>query len=476
MLRGSPGAQYGRQIFSGPPSIDDVVVVVPGIQGTQLLKDGKPVWALSGKALWTGLLSLGNSVRDLALPADIGDESPGDGVELGGLMPDLHGVPGLGPFIGGYSDLGAWVRKNLGLRPGTAGEAGNLVEFGYDWRLSNRHTSALLKVAAEEALHRWRSEGHPDAKLVFFCHSMGGLIARHYLEVGGGAEHTRALVTVGTPHRGSLKALDNLVNGRVLKLGPLHFNVGDLARTFPSAYQLLPAYSCIDTGVGREDLLAATPPNLEASRVADALAFHREIETAAAAGGEPPYVFRMIVGTRQPTLATARITATGVEPLLTIDGDDDLGDGTVSRFASIPSGVQPNDPRQVSSSKRHGWLQQSEGVLDDLYGILTARRRAYMSDVPDIDQAPGIELPEVVGAGAPIALTARSADATLLLRATLLDAEGVAVDSQVLGNLEGGDYAGELKPPGPGAYEVVLAGPPSARFDSVADAVLVEAY
>ena len=30
MLRGSPGAQYGRQIFSGALSIDDVVVVVPG--------------------------------------------------------------------------------------------------------------------------------------------------------------------------------------------------------------------------------------------------------------------------------------------------------------------------------------------------------------------------------------------------------------------------------------------------------------
>lgn len=452
-----------------------MVVVVPGIQGTQLLKDGKPVWALSGKALWNGLLTLGHSVKDLALPADIGDESPDDGVESGGLMPDLHGVPGLGPFIGGYSDLAAWIRKNLGLRPATAGEAGNLVEFGYDWRLSNRHTSALLKVAAEDALHRWRGEGHPDAKLVFFCHSMGGLIARHYLEVRGGAEHTRGLITVGTPHRGSLKALDNLVNGRTLGLGPLRFDVADLARTFPSAYQLLPTYRCIDTGSGREDLLAACPPNLEAARVADALAFHREIETATAADEERPYAFRMIVGTRQPTLATARITATGVEPLLTIDGNDDLGDGTVSRFASIPPGVRPDDPRQVSSSKRHGWLQQSEGVLDDLYGILTARRRAYMSDVPDIDQAPGIELPEVVGTGTPIALSARSADETLLLRAILRDADGAPVDSQVLRNLEGGRYAGELKAPGPGAYEVVVAGPQSARFDPVADAVLVEA-
>ena len=64
------------------------------------------------------------------------------------------------------------------------------------------------------------AEGSPDAKLVLVGHSMGGLVARYFLECLDGWRDTRRLVTFGTPYRGSLNALNFLVHGLQKKLGP----------------------------------------------------------------------------------------------------------------------------------------------------------------------------------------------------------------------------------------------------------------
>ena len=114
--------------------------------------------------------------------------------------------------------------------------------FAYDWRLSNRWTAELLKERVESALTRWRESApeRSDAKVVFVCHSMGGLVARWYLDVLGGAEIARALVTLGTPHRGALKALEQLVNGVRKGPGPLKVDLTGFARSLPSSYELLP--------------------------------------------------------------------------------------------------------------------------------------------------------------------------------------------------------------------------------------------
>jgi pimeloyl-ACP methyl ester carboxylesterase len=455
-----------------PVAIEDLLVVVPGIQGTKLLKHGRPVWALSGAAFWNALRSLGDSIRGLRLPAEIGDEHPADGVEPDGLMQDIHGLPGIGPTVGGYSDLGRWVRSSLGLRVAEGSRPGNLIEFGYDWRLSNRYSAGRLKEVAERGLKRWRDDGHPDAKLVLYCHSMGGLVARYYLHVLGGAEHTRALITVGTPHRGSLKSLGYLVNGKRYGIGPLGLDVGELVRTFPSAHQLLPTYQCVGEGENLETVSDAAFERLDAGMVTDAMHFHAEIEQAAGEG-EPPYRFRMVVGTRQPTFATARREGDRVEPLMTIRGNDERGDGTVARFASVPKGVDLTDLRQLSSSQRHGYLQQNRGVMDDLQGILTARDVVYMARLPDLSRQPGIELPEVAEPGGEIAVHATSADDRLLLIVSLHDADGRKIEETTATNLDGGAYAASLAAPAEGIYEVVVAGPHGAGIEPVREAVVV---
>ena len=51
--------------------VGDVIVLLPGIMGSVLQKDGKDVWALSGGAAVRALTSLGSSIKDLKLMATI---------------------------------------------------------------------------------------------------------------------------------------------------------------------------------------------------------------------------------------------------------------------------------------------------------------------------------------------------------------------------------------------------------------------
>jgi hypothetical protein len=78
---------------------------------------------------------------------------------------------------------------------------------------------------------------------------MGGLVSRYFLEVLGGWQDTRALITFGTPYRGSLNALDTLSNG--IRKGPLPLgHLTEFCRKCTSIYQLLPIYPAYDGGNG----------------------------------------------------------------------------------------------------------------------------------------------------------------------------------------------------------------------------------
>ena len=82
----------------------DLIVVIPGILGSVLERDGREVWGLSGQAVIGNLLSLGRNIQHLALPQGIGNQAPNDGVSVTRLLPDLHMLPGLWT-IDGYGQL-----------------------------------------------------------------------------------------------------------------------------------------------------------------------------------------------------------------------------------------------------------------------------------------------------------------------------------------------------------------------------------
>lgn len=352
-------------------SLKDVVILLPGIMGSALFKNGQPVWDLTVGAIGRALYTLGESIQDLALSSDA---STGEDVTPTHLLQDVHIIPGLWK-IDGYSGLSNLLKRRL---KAVADE--NFFEFPYDWRLDNRISAQRLRTAALDWLENWRSRpGNQDAKLVLIAHSMGGLVSRYFLEVLGGWEHTKTLITLGTPHRGSIKALDYLVNGLRKKIGPVTLmNLTAMIQSFPSVHQLLPIYKCV--GDNEHDLKRLEDLDelgeLDLERARTAIEFHREIERAVEDNFANPayaasrYHLLPVVGTYQPTFQSALLTGDGVKPIRTYKGEQIKGgDGTVPSFSATPIELS-NAKAEFFAACPHAGLQNFDPVQVQLRAML----------------------------------------------------------------------------------------------------------
>lgn len=399
----------------------DVVVLLPGITGSVLANAaGKEVWSTSAGAIWRAIKSFGGSIEDLELATD-GDPR---GVQATRLMPDLTIVPGL-IKIDGYTRIEEYLIAQLGLERGK-----NYVPFPYDWRLDNRINAKRLAEQALDRLKKWRaSSGNAQAKLVLIGHSMGGLVSRYFLECLGGWRDARALITLGTPHQGSLNAVDFLVHGMKKGIGPLGLDLSPLLRSYPSVYQLLPIYRCIDTGDGAPSLVkdaaaAGRLPNVHADRAQQARDFHREIEDAQkrnareSAYAENGYRLVPLVGIEQPTLQSARVTGTGVELRRSLEGHDDAGDGTVPRVSATPIELEGQE-REVFAAEMHGSLQNGDGTLANLKGMLLKPQTDLRKLRAELPTALSLDLDDVVLPGQPLTVRVRAGEGNPRVEATL---------------------------------------------------------
>ncbi|MEV6218613.1 hypothetical protein [Nocardia sp. NPDC051833] len=376
----------------------DLIVVLPGIMGSTLTHHGKPVWEPSAGAVLRAIATLGRSIKQLQLPDGIGDDHPGDGVTPGKLMPDLHVIPGLWTPIHGYTRLLDHLHRMV-----ENGGIGKVVAFPYDWRLSNRYNATRLARIVTDELGAWR-DSHPtraDARAVFVCHSMGGLIARHYIEHHNGADHTKALITIGTPYRGAARAVDQLVNGVRKNIGPFGIDVTNFARSLPSIHQLLPDYACIEHTGTLYRLDEITLPDLNSTMLADGLAFHNELTTVETQRPASLDTTHAIIGVRQTTATTLRLDNGHLEALDTIDGDNDYGDATVPLTGALRHDLHPDTNRVRRVVENHGALQNHPAVLDEIESILTApvRRRAT-GTIPI-----RVTAPELLTTGEPLTAT-----------------------------------------------------------------------
>ncbi len=430
----------------------DVVVVLPGITGS-VLRDsrGRDVWAPTAGAAARALVTLGRSLADLELR----DGDADDGVTAPLMVPDLHLIPGLWK-IDGYSRLSGYLQREFAVTPGR-----NFFAFPYDWRRDNRVAARRLKEQTDRWLWQWRRES-PDAKLILVGHSMGGLVARYFLECLEGWRDTRRLVTFGTPYRGSLNALDFLVHGMQKRLGPVPvLDLSRLLRSFPSIYQLLPIYPCLDPGDGNLIRVseAVGLPHVDPGRARAADAFHREIEQAVAAHLDDEeyrrgrYAIHPIVGTFQATLLSARRSGDGVEVLGTFPGFAPDGDGTVPRVSATPIEFA-HEEGAMFAAERHGSLQHNDGVLVQLAGLLSGQDTSAVRAGADA----GLAIDDAFGPGEPVSFRFRAADPMAPLTAIVTTAGTGAEVSRVELGAAGEWRGGELAPPPPGAYRLTLAG------------------
>jgi hypothetical protein len=411
----------------------DLVVVLPGIMGSTLYdKDNTPVWEPSAGALMRAIGTLGKRVKRLELPPNLGDEPAPDGITPRALMPDVHGLPGIWTPIKGYDRL---VKRlnSLGFREGSKERGSppvNLLLVPYDWRLSTRYNAQRLAGIVELALHSWRSRGgqYMDAQLVFVCHSLGGLIARWYIEMCGGFSLTRRLVTLGTPYRGSAKAVEQLVNGVRKGLGPPAVNLTDLARSLPSTYQLLPEYACVEKGQDLAKTTESDLPNLPTKMVTDAMQFHRDLQRAEAARAASIDMAHAVIGTRQPTWTTIRIDSQRrAVPVQTINRTNHYGDGTVPVVGGIGYGLTMGTNRIHRIAEQHGNLQRNKAVLDEIEEILTTEDIRYMAE----PGAPiSLETPDYVTVGEPVEVTVNLPE-RYAVRITVANENGKVIDARV---------------------------------------------
>ncbi|WP_280310291.1 esterase/lipase family protein [Nocardia abscessus] len=421
-------------------AVDDAVLIVPGIMGSELVDTD------TGKLLWgmkPGLLARMWMAPDQALkPLAVAANGPGS-VRPRGLLK----VSATSPVFAGvepYTKLVAALRKAV--RHPAA-----ISEFAYDWRLSAEYNATLLAEAIRRHVRWWRNfSDRPHARAVIVAHSMGGLVTQRAAAIPGALDDVTTVITLGTPFGGAVKAVLMLGTGEGAPLPARRLQV--VAATMPGIYDLLPTYRCVDDGLTVRRL---TPQDLAAigadgGLAEAAFADHAPVLGVRLAGHRP------IIGVAQPTVCSVTFEH-GRPKLLSHtfipDGDRDvtrnpasgvpvrapgLGDGTVPRNSAVPL----TDSRVFALSQQHGALAVSDETIAFVLDVLRHADRdrgARLAGpgeigitVPDVVQVGTMFNVKVVGIEQPNSVRARVFDAdtdrqTDLLSAVRRDGEIVVV-------------------------------------------------
>lgn len=333
-----------------PTGKGDLIVLLPGIMGSVLEHRGREVWSTAGGMLGKALLTMGDSLGALMSPRQ-GLTNP---VRATRIVNDLHLIPGFWK-IDGYDGIVQAITSLPGIVQGR-----NFITFPYDWRQDNRVSAVQLQQEVLSHLQAWRQESdNPNAKVFLVAHSMGGLVSRYFIECLGGWAVTRRLVTFGTPYQGSLKALMYL--GGQPGYGKLE-KLQALVRTFPSAYQLLPTYPCIEAGGQARTVHEVKIKGMDAELLGQARTFHQEIASAVAANASKADYkaanckLHPVVGVAQETLQWASFNDGLLRFSSKHPGSDTSGDGTVPAISAVPQDLFGQD-KELFLVGNHGSLQ-----------------------------------------------------------------------------------------------------------------------
>jgi pSer/pThr/pTyr-binding forkhead associated (FHA) protein len=303
------------------------VVVVPGLFGSQLWR--------GSERLWPRVRYLFTDPEMYCLPED-------EPIEARGLVDEVVIVPGLIKQAG-YSRLGDYLEEGLGYERGK-----DLLEFAYDFRQDARLAARLLA----EAIDGWRVSG----PITIIAHSLGCLVSRYYVDRLGGKRKVDRLILMGGPHQGSPKAISGLLFGRgLLPFGLMGERLRKVLATFPSAYQVLPVYSCVfDEGGRPVDILSDESwlPTEQVPLLRAARDSHRELGTRC--GVRCVSVF----GYGMKTVTKVRVSRDSQGRWQKVDLDAEPGgDNTVPERSAVLQGTEIHPVQQY-----HGALYVDNDV------------------------------------------------------------------------------------------------------------------
>ncbi len=250
------------------------VIVIPGILGSRLVDEptGTVGWgAFSGEyanpADPAGARLLAHPMQPGAPLSALRDTVVPDGA-LDRVKVNILILPiELGAYVDILTALGVGGYRDEGLGRAGAVDYGDkhytCFQFDYDWRRDLVENARRLHEFVERtaAYVRGIRGSNQPIKFDVVAHSMGALLVRYYLMYGGadlpadgpapapswvGAGRLETVVLIGPPNAGSVKAVEQLVNG--VSFGPfIPVYEPALIGTMPSVYQLLPRprHGCI---------------------------------------------------------------------------------------------------------------------------------------------------------------------------------------------------------------------------------------
>ncbi len=472
--------------------LKDVIIILPGITGSVLEKDGKVIWEASYKAIFRALAT--GSFQQLKLEQDsLEDDDLGDGIRATKVAEDFHLLPGICK-IDGYTGLRQMIFREFNVKKGSLDnlEPANYFEFPYDWRRDNRYSAKKLKELIDERLWIWRNHtGLKEAKVILIGHSMGGIISRYYLEALEGWRNCKALITFGTPHRGSVDAVESIVNG-VKKVG---VDLSEVMRSFTSVYQLLPIYPVLNNGQGFVRLNESEGlPNLSAAKAAEGISFLREIEKKVNGHRKNDnnyltngYQIIPVVGTHQKTKQSVSIDGQGVrasyEPPIVVPTFLADGDGTVPRVSAIPIELSA-EYRETYISDKHASLQNNRQLLGRMKDrLITMQDPIILANIrgsatqPERSPAFSLEVDEVFNTNDSVTIQASlyNMEESKGIIARVKSLESAKLVSEVEMELSTTErvYFGEFGCLSAGAYRVELSLPEQPNLDPISDVFLV---
>jgi pSer/pThr/pTyr-binding forkhead associated (FHA) protein len=192
------------------------VVFVPGLMGSDL-------W-LGNERVWPSVKTILTNPELFRYPSEVP-------LEARCIVDELVIVPNL-IKQDQYNRLGDYLVEELGYARGK-----DFFEFAYDWRQDVRLSARQLGQMIDTL---------PTSQPVtIIAHSLGTLVSRYYVERLGGNRQAERLMLMGGPHRGTVKALASvLIAPALLPFGLMGERLRQVLVTFPSSYQILPAYAC----------------------------------------------------------------------------------------------------------------------------------------------------------------------------------------------------------------------------------------
>jgi pimeloyl-ACP methyl ester carboxylesterase len=325
------------------------VIFIPGILGSNLVYED----AAGAKDIWGSYQSTRANFQLLEYPTD-----PSKDKVVATKILDSFQI--LGPFgVGAYRGIDSLLSAGLG---------NDYHPFPYNWRQSSFRSAEDLKrfVDANASL---RKAAHGDG-LIIVAHSMGGIVARLFIDKYGAQYKVDRLITIATPYYGSMATLRSFLVGMSDYWKYINTDDATVRRVFysiPSVYELLPSYAGCCRDENDHDVITTSwqvwqqrgwiPPELSPPdrqtflrrALASAANIHAIVQRPLPADVQTFFIVGY--GSEMPRQIIAATNGTfawkaGTE-----------GDGTVYRSSAVLPSVIPSLPMLVS--------QDHIGLLDD---------------------------------------------------------------------------------------------------------------